>query len=359
MGKKRGKSRPVYEGIGLPGRLSLSKKLLFSLVTVVIVISLLELGTWVVGKALPNRAWNAQRRHFATNGFPDLDELLVPDATRFWKLKPGLDRRQLTGRMTDFPPMRYAVSTDSRGFRITPGSNPAEKTILFLGDSSTFGMGVEDGQTIPARVQRALGGVQCINAGVPGYSAYQGRVVLEQTASGGAPDVVVITFGVNAEMQWDQQGDLEHARSIAREHALLINQSNFLGMMRSTLFSPMTPDRRDARPRLTDAEFEAQIRDMLRWCRVHGVAAVLVSWPQAVQMFRQGRTTKQLILERVARSEHVPLVDLVPTFRATGGTELFLDIVHPSPAGCETAARALLPTLKRAIGDSKARAVQT
>src|SRR5438552_2980989 len=82
-------------------------------------------------------------------------------------------------------PLRWTIHTDHRGFR-SPAV-PVERTglrILTLGDSCTFGFRVNDADTYPARLMRACaahapgGRVHVLDAGVPGYTSYQGRRLL-------------------------------------------------------------------------------------------------------------------------------------------------------------------------------------
>lgn len=65
----------------------------------------------------------------------------------------------------------YTIGDD--GLRVTPGSSTGEP-VLFLGCSFTFGEGVHDDQTLPARVAAALGeGASVVNHGVGGYGPQQ------------------------------------------------------------------------------------------------------------------------------------------------------------------------------------------
>src|SRR5690606_12738629 len=103
---------------------------------------------------------------------------------------------------------RWSVHTNGRGFR-TPAfeDRPAAGVlrIVALGDSSTFGWGVEHFAAWPERLRSALarrwnlprGRIEVINLGVPGYSSFQGRVLLERTALGLAPDLVVWSYLAN------------------------------------------------------------------------------------------------------------------------------------------------------------------
>jgi lysophospholipase L1-like esterase len=100
---------------------------------------------------------------------------------------------------------RWSVRTNARGWRGPPfADRPAAGTVRVaaLGDSSTFGWGVEHSETWVERVREALAGrwqvpaarIETLNLGVPGYSSFQGRVLLERTAIPLAPDLVVWSY---------------------------------------------------------------------------------------------------------------------------------------------------------------------
>ena len=136
--------------------------------------------------------------------------LFDPDPYRGARLKPGLDlslplgagRRQLWAKTG----ARYRVVTDARGFRAgrpeveAPGSPPAAFTVICVGDSSTFGQDVEDGQTYPRLLEKLLPPllpgrtVRVINAGVPNAASRQGLVYLGRELLDDRPDLVVFAF---------------------------------------------------------------------------------------------------------------------------------------------------------------------
>ena len=69
-----------------------------------------------------------------------------------------------------------AVRINRLGLR---GPEPAsgEKLALIVGDSSVFGDGVDDHQTMAAQLERALDGrMKVQNGGVPGYTCWQSRL---------------------------------------------------------------------------------------------------------------------------------------------------------------------------------------
>ena len=97
----------------------------------------------------------------------------------------------------------FPVSTNSRGLR-SKEVRPLEGQyrILALGDSRTLGSGIYDSETWPALLEARLNEFvpnyfEVINAGVGGYSAYQGMRYLEKYVHEFKPQLVVACFGTN------------------------------------------------------------------------------------------------------------------------------------------------------------------
>lgn len=71
--------------------------------------------------------------------------------------------------------------------------------ILVLGDSHAFGWAIAEDATVAAQLEAALGAVtdsnvEVLNAGVPGYSAYQEAAWLEAYGSDLEPDCAIVLF---------------------------------------------------------------------------------------------------------------------------------------------------------------------
>jgi hypothetical protein len=105
----------------------------------------------------------------------------------------------------------YALGINGRGFR--GGSfdvaRSARIRLLTLGDSFTFGLGVDSSDTWPAQVEAMLrtefgSQVHVVNAGVPAYSARQMRQVTEELMPELRPSIVL--FGLNSETYWRVNG---------------------------------------------------------------------------------------------------------------------------------------------------------
>lgn len=97
------------------------------------------------------------------------------------------------------------VSLNSNGHRDDemPVQKPAgERRILVLGDSSTFGWGVDQGEDFPARLEALLreqkdGVWQVINSGVNGYNSEQEAIFFSTEGIRYQPDIVLLVFGSN------------------------------------------------------------------------------------------------------------------------------------------------------------------
>lgn len=126
--------------------------------------------------------------------------LYTPDPERVYALKPNhslIAKNFISDEL-------YSVSTDSMGFRSHQTEPFATKKILFLGDSITFGLLVENNETFASHVQRLLNGsknlsgrTQTFNAGVPGYCSLLGSIYLKQLLSSHSFNTLVLGFGMN------------------------------------------------------------------------------------------------------------------------------------------------------------------
>ncbi len=121
------------------------------------------------------------------------------DPELFWKLKP-MANSDLN------PESRLTQLINPSGFRddITPVEKKAQELrIITLGDSCTFGDGVANWETyanvLETQIRMAFPDrkVNVLNAGVPGYTAYQIDLYLRSKLLEYKPDVVTIYVGFN------------------------------------------------------------------------------------------------------------------------------------------------------------------
>jgi lysophospholipase L1-like esterase len=329
-----------------PRAFSPVKVVLFTLVIDVVLLLLLEGAARLFVPASDASRFGELSRLTVELGLPGLQKAVVPDRTLFWKLRPGLPPTAIEGRIGPSDPIRFTLSTTPAGFR-APG--PAGRPrVVCLGDSCTFGLGVDDGETYPAQLQLSTGfGV--LNAGVPGYSAFQGRRLLEEQIGGWRPEAVVIQFGWNDAAVWDGRSDAEHAALLAHEPGLLF-RSRLVQLFASLLQGRRRPGGtetpRPERPRLTPEEFAGELRSLIRLSRSEGARPLLVLWPARYHL-RGLRVPPHLdVIRRVAAAEGAPLVDLFEDFSRNGGAALYADAVHANATGNHVVAEAVAKVLR-------------
>lgn len=111
------------------------------------------------------------------------------------RLQPNARRQHVTQEWS------VAVETNSAGFRdVEAAPRPDQPVVLALGDSLTFGWGVEYDQSFLARLEAALGGptrgVRVIKAAVPGTGTTDHLALLRTLLPTTRVDAVLVSFYV-------------------------------------------------------------------------------------------------------------------------------------------------------------------
>lgn len=165
-------------------RLSLRKKIVFSVVVAIAFFSAIEFGLRAIGFQSETRV---ERMEFT---FPVDDynksapqRYLQRDDTLFWK------------------PIAGVLGHDSKGF-YGPEFSTQKPTgvyrIVCLGDSCTHFGPVSYPDILRGALEKvAPGRFEVINASCIGYSSFQGRTILESQALSWSPDLVTVYFGWN------------------------------------------------------------------------------------------------------------------------------------------------------------------
>ncbi len=220
------------------------------------------------------------------------------DRFLFYRLRPNVNIELLD----PFAPSgaleksRWSVHTNAQGFRgdALAAPKPAVR-VAALGDSSTFGWGVEQFEAYPDRLAHALADrlgrppadVEVLNLGVPGYSSFQGRVLLERTALGLSPDVVTWSYLSNDGEMTGESDRAAYAQRVGARGALLawLHRSRayetlegWLLVARRRLEPPPPLDPRNAAHRNIPSYAVAagNVRDAVAAARAAGVPIVLV-----------------------------------------------------------------------------------
>ncbi len=286
------------------------------------------------------------------------DDLFESDPDLFWRLRRN-------AQMADDAWPMFGLIANGAGLREDHEIGPKaenELRILFLGDSCTFGYQVRPSDTVAEQVEQGLAArfpdkrIECINAGVPGYSLFQGWRLLERDGFGYEPDLVVLSFGWNGNQDWDGIGDLEHDRARRRSvppPALRWSRlCQILWRARDARTSG-EPAEDAARPRLLPEEFGELLRRVAAATDERGCALLLLVGANRANLATEGYTAfqnEQLAFAR-ERGETTPpsLVDAVPIVRELAKNALpkriFFDGVHPRPATNHAIAAAVVDAL--------------
>ncbi len=340
------------------GELSRKKKALFGAITVCAFFLLAE---GIARLAVPPSDPSLYKTHqdmITVLGLPELNDVMAHDDDLFWALKKNLSHKRVHGKIKKTP-IDFTVSTNSLGLRSPELRGKKERLrILAVGNSCTFGVGVNDDKTWPARLGEVLSdryGVDAdvVNAGVPGYTAYQGKRYLEERGLGLRPDMVIACFGFNDADAWGPKGDQDIAKSLSLlRWERVLSRSRFYSALKGliqrsgeVLRNPME----GRRSRLLPEEFHATLLSMSELCASRHVPVIFVIWPFRNQKVKHNTewTGYQPIIVRAGDDARAPVIDLVKPFLAREDA-LFIDHIHANEAGCLLAAETIAATLEAA-----------
>ncbi len=240
-----------------------------------------------------------------------------------YKLKPGIEV-QVVNPFNEIEvqhKITFELTSNRAGFRdreMRPKA-PGMIRIVTLGDSSTFGWGVDADHTYQRVLESLLGEryprrrFEVLNLGMPGYNSRHGIGVLEHYALELDPDVLIFSFGAN------------DARLVLVPTAVVLDRddSALAGvrfgllklrtyrLLRKAIFTLRDPIAAKEAPTLVPAvslaEFEDNLRRLIRESAQRGARSVLLSVCTGVRTYAAA-------LRNVAAEQRVPSVDVRALF---------------------------------------------
>ena len=323
--------------------------------------------------------------------------LFAPQPTGPVALAPDPDvgvmpRRGFAGRKHIPGVYEYRFSHTEDGLRTTPASPAAGPEVLILGDSFTYGVGVDDGETFASRLAEGLAErgtpVRVRNAGRTGGSPDYALRLLQ--ARDWRPDVVVYAFYANdygdlqreAYFERDSLGGLRPiaVRLPARERLKLTlarvpgadvwrthsHTAALLGRLAASLGAPVGPAASDydldtlstplhyaRQPQAARAEdYLRRLRDE---SRARGARFVAVYLPSAAQVaaYRRagGPSADEKVFLSTLRRLGVDGFSLAPALSRTASpvSDLYFPETHWRPLAHTLAAEALLDPVQAAL----------
>lgn len=323
-------------------KLSWRRKVVFALMPLVVTLAVIEIGLRLFGPAekLPRVIF------------------VEPDADLIWRLKPT-------------PAGPY--QTNAHGFRDDELRLGADRKILLLGDSVTWGDGVLREHSYPFLLEGKLvagdpgRSFEVINAGVPGYSTFQELALAQRLVPELRPDLIVLQFCLNDVVEryttvaeYGGEGTflgvdtratvkgvygwmLRHSRAFAWFGGVVqgLARDREAYDVRKLAQDPLGPELEAAWERTL-----AELDGIRRVAERHHVPFVLLVVPYLFQL--EGLdvwSQPQRRLQAYATTHGVPIIDLLPQFVAERQRLLFKDESHLSLPGHEFTAQILAAAL--------------
>jgi lysophospholipase L1-like esterase len=298
----------------------------------------------------------------------DQKPLFTGDPVLFWKLRPNVENA-----IWDFT----VVSTNAQGVRherdLGP-KPPGRFRIVCVGDSVTFGYRIplvfpdaphlydRNDAPYPTRLERMLAtaypkrDVEVIALAVPGYSSYQGRLLLERTIGWLEPDVVIICFGFNdvALKHFEDRVVMDPAVVPTTLRRVLSSSQALLHLWRWRNERPHSQPVAlpEPGPRVSREDYVRNVLAMVELAHEHGAAALVLlpvyrdrtTNPPEARRMSLYRTT----LEDALRQSDVPFLKIeeLTEDAAPQNEPLFGEHIHPSSMGHQLMAERLLVALR-------------
>ncbi len=129
----------------------------------------------------------------------DVEQLREQKPNIWFRYSPIVGWEAIPGFKGKIAPSGYR-EFDDRGFLGSghdKASERAPNTVLFIGDSNTFGYGVPTLSSFAGVTEQLLPDTRTVNLGINGYTSYQGRKILEKYLPQVRPAAVVASFNYN------------------------------------------------------------------------------------------------------------------------------------------------------------------
>lgn len=325
------------------------------------------------------RIWNPPMAKF------QLTQIHRPSPEAQWEMIPGASSVANTGAT-------YTINSHGCRDAEYPLDKPAGSyRILALGDSFTFGMGVEQEKTYPAQLERILNEgnhtVEVINCAVTGYDMWQHNVALQKKARTYRPDLVTLGVFVNdllyslAPLEISQpgyQGENPFTRKGVRSWLHRIYIYNVMRNLedrlkyrfrsrfdakylqgiaaRRLIWGPENPDDIHYRLMAGKAErrfylaFRRALSEFVITATDSGANVLILMIPDSVQLHDASMQSLNSFVKKTAGSLNVSFLDLTPVLETQDDPEslyLFPDDAHNSPKGLRVIAEAIANELEK------------
>mgnify|MGYP005831925423 CR=1 FL=1 len=315
-----------------PSTESNARRRCFRLLIFLLSIPLFILGTEIIFTIVGLDTFFANR-FFLVNRALDYPEIFKRDPDIFWRFRPS---QEINSRF--FEGKSYRINSFGlRGDEIPPRSD--KKRLVFLGNSCTFGWGVSEEQTFVKLTERFLNEWQAemtfetINAGIPGFSSFQGRRFYISDIVYLKPDIVFIMFAWND--QWAGAGNIPDNEQKSPPGWIIKCQNLFSRMkiyrlLKKVILSATEPsldDKLDKQApvyRVSLEDFYSNLFALVNFIRMEGGRPILLTSPvpSLTRYYPPGSRSQMHYYHElynsqtrlVARNSRVELIDIAGIF---------------------------------------------
>jgi lysophospholipase L1-like esterase len=329
-----------------PRRLSLRRKVFFSLVCCVLVFA----GVEALGRTIVGWRWTWLDCH---RDHPVLGWCLREGWNGRWEWTAGASQVNPQGLRDERP--------------IGP-KQPGERRLLVLGDSITFGARVRTEETYCRRLEDALAAAgqpwHVLNAGVTGYDAGQEADWLELFGLRLQPDAIAIGFCINDLLPTDRSEWRRHYAANRVVQWLNEHSITFYSLQR-TLYRlavrvPRYLSKRKPEPSIDEVtdqgwpEVENAYRRIAARARERNLPVFLIIFPNRVDAEKEVSHNLRRRLKDFAAEHGWAVIDLLDVF-AVDPTAMFLpkDLLHPSALGHQRSGEAIARQFLRTTSRDK------
>jgi lysophospholipase L1-like esterase len=336
-------------------KLKFSKTMLFSFSSIILFLLLGELFFRLINiQIYPDRA-------FLLNPELSYPKYYKKDSELFWRIRPN---QTIRGKF--FVDGVYKIN--SKGYRereFYENKDPDMKRIICMGNSCTFGWKVDSEQTYAKRLEVLLNQnlpkpeFEVINAGMTGYSTYQGLRFLKREILKLHPDIIILSYGwndmcVSTRKDKDQKFppqwilNIDDCLSFSKIYSFLKFE-----IMNLLKLSKKAPEEMKLGYRISLMDYIVNLKEMVEIAQDSGIKVIFLSTPvSSARIFLgPGKTSKPHIankhynaaLRELSGEIKVPLVDVALLFEDRGdlydsGRE---DYIHYNAKGHQVIAEAI------------------
>ena len=260
--------------------------------------------------------------YVAEQGFVNEDVYAYrPDLRYGYLLKPDLQLTVSNYSSAVFfdklPP--WTIVSDAKGYRVSAQNSTVEEntthTLHVIGDSSSFGWGLEFEDSYPQLLagklkQISSSGVIVKNYSTPGFTSYQGRLLLEDRIEIKNGDIVLVSFGSNdsypslrsENVRFKERNSMLGKVSWSLDRLLIIK---WMRTLIHSLPEPRIPKTKNKRVSLED--YQKNLSAIFKEILQRG------GKPHFINICNRGKYHS--VAEQAAKSAHIPFYDFPENFK--------------------------------------------